>query len=279
MVPFGNGSFNNATFNQAFVHLKNMKGENGPSPSVPDPMQSREIMACTNLEDPRNPGTGNYTGFQQAYDAHQNPERYDRSFLSQFQGQPDITKTTALDDAEIRRRIATRQTMKLDYNRERLVTDLNVPLKEVDGIDSKKAAKQLEQQRMMLAQLQPKRGVDMFDRMSSLRAPAVQLQSQHYQPMQHQQVPHQHQQVPHQHQMPHQHQHQHQMPQLRQSTNYLPTGTPPPLQKKSKSKKTPSAAQSIEDELREMRKHLKQQNKLIKQLQSQTMPMPIRHKD
>ena len=247
MVPFGNGRFNNTTFNQAFVHLKeqSMKQQNS---GIPDPMQSREIMACTNLNDPKNPGTGEYTGFDQAYDTHKNPDRYDRTFLSQFQGQPDITKISALSNTEMRRRIANRQTMKLDYNRERLVTDLNVQLQEVDGIESKKAAEQLEKQRRALAQTQaaaqvhslPKRGVDMFDRMSALRAPAVQLQ----QPFQY---------------------HEQEMRHYQPIDPVLFPGTPPPLQKKKKSSR--SAEQSIEDELREMRKHLKQQKKLIRQLQ------------
>lgn len=197
ITPFAGGRFNNTTFNQAFVHLKEKsKRERGEIEEVktPNPTASKEIMACTNLEDPRNPGTGEYTGFGEAYMSHQNPNSYDKKFLLQFQGKPDITKNTSLSTAELCRRISDRQNMQLDYNKEKLITDLTVPLQAVEGLESKKAEMQLQRQRAMLqeqARLQAEAqaraqiagtrraesesmgmgGMDMFARMAALRSP------------------------------------------------------------------------------------------------------------
>lgn len=274
IVPFGNGRFNNATFNHAFVHLKEKnKRERGELDEVgiPNPTTSREIMTCTNLEDPRNPGTGDYTGFSQAYSLnHHNPNDYDRKFLSQFQGKPDITKISSLNNGEIRKLVSNRKHMQLEYNKEKLVTDLSVPLKEVEGLESKKAAMQLQRQReMLLEQAQSKARIadseagDMFARMSALRAPVHMAPPNVLGP---------------------------ERPIASSAKGFnrgtagyisqpaaillnpsLLRGTPPPIQKKRKSRQVQVQSQSqdqsnVEKELRQMKRHLRNQDKIIKQL-------------
>lgn len=279
MVPFANGKFNNATFNQAFMHLKE-RSKREDVVDTPNPTASREIMACVNLEKPGTIGTGdevigNYTGVEQAYgNSHNNPNKYDRKFLAQFQGRPDITKISALSASELHKRVSDRNNMKLEYNREKLVTDLNVPLQDVQGIDSKKATMQLQQQRELLnahreqarahAEAQARAQVagssrndhsaDMFQRMVApvtnnfmnplgldrpiaTTEPGRNRETSGY---------------------------------IAQPAAILLQGTPPPIQRKRRSKPAmPSDEQSRkrhEDELKQMRRDLRHQQRIIKQL-------------
>jgi curved DNA-binding protein CbpA len=295
VIPFGNGRFNNATFNQAFIHLKEREKEERvkrgevEEVGLPNPTASREVMACTNIENPRNPGTGDFAGLQQAYGAnHQNPNGYDPKFLAQFQGQTDITKVNTLSANEMRKRVNDWQNIKLQYNKEKLVTDLTVPLKEVEGLESNKAARQMQHQRMMLqeqarveAEAQARAqiagsssnrgtgtgpGTDMFARMTALRAPIhVQAMSGLG---------------------PDRPVASNSKGTNRETAGYVtqpaaillqqPTqinryrGRPPPIQKKHQHvhvKKVHEPNQSnIEDELRQMRRALRRQQKVIKQL-------------
>lgn len=270
IVPFGNGRFNNATFNQAFVHLKEMsKRERGEveEAGIPNPTTSREIMQCTNLEDPRNPGTGDYTGFNQAYNDHQNPDRYDQGFLSQFQGKADITKIGALCSEELRNRVANRQNISLDYNKERLVTDLSVPIgaesasapsRYIEGLEGRDGREDREDMCSRMAALRAPLHVPMSRSLGPERPVASSAKSANREtagyvaqpaailtahgrppPIQKKRKKPQHQ--PQQHQYQHHHQHQqHQQHQQSQST--------------------------VEEEIRQMKRHLKQQNKIIKQL-------------
>lgn len=291
ITPFGNGSFNNTTFNHAFTHLKEQqkkaRGE-VEEVGIPNPTASREIMHCTDLENPKNPGTGEYTGFKQAYDSHTNPNEYDKSFLAQFQGKPDITKVEPMKSGEARKRMNDRQNAKLEYNKEKLVTDLTVALKEVEGLESKKAAMQLQRQRAMLqeqarveAEAQARAqvaghtgsngGVDMFERMAALRSPvhvpqhsmlgperpmasvgkghnretagyiaqpaAILLQGQGQNRSQHA---------------------------VRKSRKSHREGRPPPIQKKQHRRREQS--NDMEDELLQMKRDIRRQQKIIKQL-------------
>lgn len=292
VIPFGNGRFNNTTFNQAFIHLKEKEKEERAKRGeveevgLPNPTASREIMACTNIENPRNPGMGDFAGLQQAYGAsHQNPNGYDPKFLGQFQGQSDITKVDTLSANEMRKRVNDWQNIKLQYNKEKLVTDLTVPLKEVEGLESNKAARQMQHQHMMLqeqarieAEAQARAhiagsssnrgsgsgsglGMDMFARMTALRAPihvqavsglgpdrpvASNLKGTNRETAGYVAQP--------------------AAILLQQPIQYQ--GRPPPIQKKQRvPKKEPNQSQSsVEDELRQMRRALRRQQKVINQL-------------
>lgn len=297
VIPFGNGRFNNTTFNQAFIHLKEKEKEERAKRGeveevgLPNPTASREIMACTNIENPRNPGIGDFAGLQQAYGvSHQNPNGYDAKFLGQFQGQSDITKVNTLSANEMRKRVNDWQNIKLQYNKEKLVTDLTVPLKEVEGLESNKAARQMQHQRMMLqeqarieAEAQARAhiagsssnrgaetglGMDMFARMTALRAPiqavsgglgpdrpvASNLKGTNRETAGYVTQP--------------------AAILLQQPIQYQ--GRPPPIQKKHRAPKNdcvPNHSQSqsqsqssVEDELRQMRRALRRQQKVIKQL-------------
>ena len=221
IIPFANGRFNNATFNHAFVHLKKQgKLERGEVNDIesPSPISSRELATCTNLEDPKNPGTGDYSDFNKVYQSnHQNPDIYNNEFLSQFQGQPDITKINSLNNKEVRKRMSDRQNTRLNYNTDRLITDLTVPLQELDGIDSEKAKIQLHRQRELLHN--QSKDMSMYERMNALRAPIN----------------------------------------LKESIR----GRPPPIQKKRKRRPKES---NVEDELRQMRRDIRRQEKVIKKL-------------
>lgn len=292
VIPFGNGRFNNTTFNQAFIHLKEKEKEERAKRGeveevgLPNPTASREIMACTNIENPRNPGMGDFAGLQQAYGvSHQNPNEYDAKFLGQFQGQSDITKVDTLSANEMRKRVNDWQNIKLQYNKEKLVTDLTVPLKEVEGLESNKAARQMQHQHMMLqeqarieAEAQARAhiagsssnrgsgsgsglGMDMFARMTALRAPihvqavsglgpdrpvASNLKGTNRETAGYVAQP--------------------AAILLQQPIQYQ--GRPPPIQKKQRvPKKEPNQSQSsVEDELRQMRRALRRQQKVINQL-------------
>jgi len=282
VTPFGNGRFNNATFNQAFVHLKErekaerIKRGEVEEVTVPNPTASREIMACTNIENPRDPGTGDFTGFQQAYSSHQNPNEYDPKFLAQFQGQTDITKVDTLSPGEMRKRVNDRQNVKLQYNKEKLVTDLTVQLKEVEGLESNKASMQMQRQRAMLqeqarveAEAQARAqiagsssdtGMNMFARMTALREPihapmsmigpdrpvASNLRGTNRETAGYIAQP--------------------AAILLQQPTQYR--GRPPPIQKKRQHVQghaKPNQS-NLENELRQMRRDLRRQQKVIKQL-------------
>lgn len=195
ITPFGNGQFNNATFNHVFVHMKERNKGHENTPEVPEPTVSGQINDCITLDtrgQGQAPDTGNYTGYNEAYKAHSNPTDYNRRFLSKFQGKPDITKVTALSSGELQRRVGDWHNTKLDYNKEKLITDRTTQLRDVRGITSKKAKEQMVSQRAMLgeharlqAEMQARaqmagskrqdhemsKSTDMFQRMSQLRAP------------------------------------------------------------------------------------------------------------
>lgn len=140
MTPFGNGRFNHQIFNHAFVHMKEKhKQETGEVEEIgePAPATSNEVADCINLDNPRAPGSGNYTDFQQAYrQTHSNPGEYDGEFLAQFQGQPDITREAALSTSEIKKRMGDWHSTKLKYNKDKLITDKTAPLMEVEGLEA-----------------------------------------------------------------------------------------------------------------------------------------------
>jgi len=111
IVPFSNGKFNNASFNQMFVHMKELhEQQNGRDnvPGHPAPTVSREIEACAQLSSPSDSAAAAESAaadFKQAYHSHRNPAKYDKGFVAQFQGQPDITRVNALTPREAEQRI------------------------------------------------------------------------------------------------------------------------------------------------------------------------------
>lgn len=140
MTPFANGRYNHQIFNHAFVHMKEKhKQATGEVDEVgePVPATSNEVSDCISLDNPRVPGSGNYTDFQQAYGQnHTNPNEYDRKFLAQFQGKPDITRETAMSQSEIKKRMGNWHSTKLEYNKEKLITDKTAPLMDVEGLEA-----------------------------------------------------------------------------------------------------------------------------------------------
>lgn len=299
VTPFGNGQFNNATFNHVFVHMKERNKGHGhglgqAGPEVPEPLVSGQIDDCITLDergDGQMPDTGTYTGYNEAYRAHRNPSDYDKRFLAKFQGKPDITKVTSLSSGEVKRRVGDWHNTKLDYNKEKLITDRTVQLQDVRGVTSKKAASQMAKQRAMLseharlqAEMQARvqmagssrqdremsKSNDMFQRMAQLRAP-VHVPTQNMlgpdRPMSSTAAAgvnnretagmiHQPAAV------------------LLQTPNQA-HGKPPPLHKKRHKHKKKhgqghthgsASSETLEDELRKVKRHLKEQQKLIREL-------------
>jgi hypothetical protein len=284
ITPFANGRFNSSTFNQAFVHLKEKsKRDRGEVEEIhqPRPTTSREIVACTNLEQCTDEAEGmgeGHTEFNKAYSNHQNPNGYKKSFLSQFQGKPDITKIDTLSTSEVHKRMSDWQNTKLEYNKEKLVTDLTVPLKEVAGLEGRRP-EALEGRPSQYTQQPTSMQVrSSFQRQSQQQA-HQQHQLQQQQALQQQQRLHQQQQQLQQQQLQQQQlqqqqlqQQQLQQQQLQQQVPYVgQQGKPPPLQRKRRA--TEHGGQSkVESELRNMRRDLRRQQKIIKQLSQKLTP-------
>lgn len=168
VTPMFNGGFDPMTFNKVFQHMKdNHTSTDLQEYTEPAPSTSKEIVSCVNL-DKKTPDAGYYADYGNAYNMHQNPNHYDQSFIDQCKQAPEITRDGKLSQHEMYNRMNTYKNTPLVYNKERLITDRNSYLQEVEGIESQKARRQLQDQRGLIQD----NSMDQFQRLMALRAPA-----------------------------------------------------------------------------------------------------------
>ena len=166
ITPFGNGQFNNNVFNRAFIYMKEKHQQASGQDGYEEPQAlhsscgvgvGKEVM-CSDVDDPQGDGGAVLDTYETAYQqCHGNPNDYSKEFLSHMQAGPDPTKEQSLDTSEMRQRINRRQSDKLQYNKEKLLTDRNTRLVEVEGISSKKADLLMKRQRERLQAVQSER--------------------------------------------------------------------------------------------------------------------------
>lgn len=164
----GGRGFDPMTFNKVFQHMKDQHKSTDLQEYTgdPAPSTSKEIVSCVNL-DKRIPDVGYFAGYGDAYNMHQNPERYDRSFIEQCKRNPEVKRDSKLTQQEMRSRMNNYQNMSMTYNTDRLITDRNSHLQEVEGLDSRKAQQQLYDQRSTMQE----NSMDQFQKLMALRAP------------------------------------------------------------------------------------------------------------
>ncbi len=233
ITPFGNGSFNNTTFNQVFSHMKEQyEKESGEVEeySEPQAVYSKDVERCTNLEAPKDPGSGCYSSYNVYTKCHQNPDRYNSELMTRFRDMPDLTKVNKMSTSEATRRINNRNNVTLAYNKEKLVTDPLIPINQSDP----------SQQYVQPPSQQPSQQYVQQPSQQYVQQPSqqyVQQPSQQYVQQTYLQQPEQ-QYV--------------QKPKVKYE--------PPPIIKRKKHKR------KMESEIQELKDELRAQNKLIKKL-------------
>ena len=278
IVPmFNEGQFDNQTFHKVFVHMQEQHKEQCQDVEEygdPVPSTSHDIVPYTDINDPK--GNNVQNTYNQAYNTHQNPEGFQKDYLEMIKQRPDIAVDKGMSQSEIRRRMNQYQSAKLEYNKEKLITDQTVALQNVPGLESAKSDRLMMEQRMRLQNdMRPAKqfnaGVDNFDRMLSLRAPAVGMPMGQGSalPMvdRPQATSFNHRRDTHG--MMHQ-----------PAAVLAPQGTPPPVYKKAKihkkhrsSRTGGSGSENVREELRKVKRVVKHQQRAIKQLmQSQGRP-------
>ena len=263
ITPFGNGSFNNTTFNQVFSHMKEQHDrESGEIEeySEPQAVYSKDVELCTNLESPKDPGSGFYSSYNVYTKCHQNPDKYNSELMTRFRDMPDLTKVNKMSTSEATKRINNRNNAALTYNKEKLVTDPLIPINQSDP--SQCAQPQPQPQPQPPSQYtQPRPSQYTQPRPSQYTQPQpsqyTQPQpSQYTQPRpsqytQPQPQPSQYAQ-PSQYRAPQYMRHPQQQPKVKYE--------PPPIIRRKKPKR------KMESEIQELRDELRAQNKLIRKL-------------
>jgi hypothetical protein len=161
ITPMFDRGFDQMTFNKVFQHMRDQhKSTDIQEYTEPSPSTSKEIISCVNLDRAGKPDAGHYASYNNAYDMHQNPSHYDKSFIERCKTNPDIRRDDKLSQQELRGRMNTYHNTQLTYNTDRLMTDRNSYLQEMDGINSVKAKKLMQDN-----------STEQFQKMMSLRAP------------------------------------------------------------------------------------------------------------
>jgi curved DNA-binding protein CbpA len=289
IIPFGNGSFNNTTFNQVFSHMKEQhKKESGDVEEYIEPqaVYSKDVELCTNLDAPKDPGSGCYSNYNVYKKCHSNPDKYNNEFMTRFRDMPDLTRVNKLSTSEATKRINNRNNTSLVYNSEKLVTDPMVPINktpvqqpedqysqhqaqqysqpETQQYSQHEAQQYSQHEAQQYSQHQPQAQTQQYSQPQTQQY--SQHQSQQYSQPQVQQYsqPQVQPQVQAQAQQYSQHQaqqySQHQAQQYSQHQAKVKYEPPPIIRRKKHSKRR------MESEIQELKYELRAQNKLIKKL-------------
>ena len=273
---FPTGSFDHNAFNRAFMQMKDRhqtETHDIDEYKEPEPSGCLTMMQYTDIENPTHTTNLSMLGGADYYNAyaksHQNPHTFTEKELQQLKSMPDITKEHALSARDIQERLEKYKSMPLEYNKEKLVTDINIPLQRVEGLESRKAQLHHERQLDDLAYRHYQQQMPM-QQMPMQQMPMQQMPMQQM-PMQ--QMPMQQmavqqmavQQIPYQLRHP-----QPQMP-IQQIPYQLRHPQPPTFSQnipvKNRTEHNPTVRErNSTDELAKVKRTVKKQQKLIKQL-------------
>lgn len=185
---FDNNTFNHIFTHMKKQH-KARKGEVDEY-KEPKALGSNGLIECCDLTNPQQSAGTHIEGaadFNAAYDCHDNPDQYEPGFVNKFKGRKDITREQSLPAGEMKKRIAAYNQAPSSFkrNKQRLITDQNSDLIDINT-GSAKAAEQLRQRQMRLADTGRMDGVgvdsrvkkndgiqDNYNRMMMLRQPIL----------------------------------------------------------------------------------------------------------
>lgn len=250
---FDKANFDNNTFNHVFDHLKNQhKGSETNNDLTPKPLMSNGTVACTNLTAKKGKTRGLNVGLtaniNQAYDMHTNPDSFSEDFINSFKNKPSITSESALSRSEIKNRIDK-------YHSEDTNFHTQTPSASASGLTHEALREeQLNIYRNEQAQ-RTKNNLDNYQRIMDLRQPYIPFRD-HTTMVERPQVDrHVQQQVQPQFQLQNQF-----------HTQAQTQAQPPPIYKKSHL--VARHKDKTYTEIQKLKKQLKQQEKIIKRLQS-----------
>lgn len=134
ITPMFRNRFDNNTFNRMFEKMKSQhKTHTGEVEEYkePEPMTGTALIPYSDVNKMSN--TSNLTSLGHAdinvYDKmHKNPSKFDNTELSRMGKMKDITNAEPLDQGTAKKRISDYNGMKLQYNKDPLITDATVPI-------------------------------------------------------------------------------------------------------------------------------------------------------